>query len=44
MHEYNNQKESEISITESRFSQLRLNYEPYKEPEDIVLISLYSPS
>lgn len=37
MHEYNRQKESEISETESRLAQLKQDYEPYKAQEDINL-------
>jgi hypothetical protein len=37
MHEYNNQKESEIHETESRLEQLKQDYEPYKAQEDMDL-------
>ena len=37
MHEYNKQKESEISETKSRLEQLKKDYEPYKAQEDMVL-------
>ena len=37
MHEYNKQKESEISETESRLAQLKQKYEPYKAQEDMNL-------
>jgi hypothetical protein len=37
MHEYNKQKESEISVTESRLAQLKQEYEPYKAQEDMNL-------
>ncbi len=37
MHEYNKQKENEISVTESRLAQLKQDYEPYKAQEDMNL-------
>lgn len=37
MDEYNKQKESEISETESRLEQLKQDYEPYKAEEDMNL-------
>lgn len=37
MHEYNKQKETEISETESRLEQLKKDYEPYKAQEDMDL-------
>ena len=37
MHEYNKQKENEISETESRLAQLKRDYEPYKAQEDMDL-------
>ena len=37
MHEYNKQKENEISETESRLEQLKQDYEPYKAQEDMNL-------
>lgn len=37
MHEYNKQKENEISVTESRLAQLKQDYEPYKAQEDMDL-------
>ncbi|GAE86145.1 MobV family relaxase [Bacteroides reticulotermitis] len=37
MHEYNKQKETEISVTESRLEQLRQDYEPYRAQEDMDL-------
>lgn len=37
MHEYNKQKESEISETESRLTQLKQDYGPYKAQEDMDL-------
>lgn len=37
MHEYNKQKETEISETESRLAQLKQDYEPYKAQEDMDL-------
>ncbi len=37
MHEYNKQKENEISETESRLDQLKQDYEPYKAQEDMNL-------
>lgn len=42
MDEYNKQKESEISETESRLEQLKQDYEPYKAQEDLnLLLGLY---
>lgn len=42
MHEFNKQKESEISETESRLEQLKQDYEPYKAQEDLnLLLGLY---
>lgn len=38
MHEYNKQKESEISETESRLAQFKQYYEPYKAQEDLNLL------
>jgi len=44
MHEYNKQKENEISITESQLEQLRQDYEPYKAQEDMDLFFAYGAS
>lgn len=42
MHEYNKQKENEISETESRLAQLKQDYEPYKAQDDLnLLLGLY---
>lgn len=38
MHEYNKQKESEISEAETRLEQLKQDYEPYKAQEDMNLL------
>lgn len=37
MHEYNKQKESEISVAEARLEQLKQDYKPYKAQEDMDL-------
>jgi hypothetical protein len=42
MHEYNKQKENEISETKFRLEQLKQDYEPYKAQEDLnLLIGLF---
>ncbi len=38
MGEYNKQKKSEISVTESRLEQLKLDYEPYKVQDALSLL------
>lgn len=38
MHEYTQQKETEISDLETRIEQLRQDYEPYKAQENINLL------
>lgn len=38
MHEYTQQKETEISDLETRIEQLKLDYEPYKAQDDINLL------
>jgi cell pole-organizing protein PopZ len=43
MHEYTQQKEQEIAITEARLEQLKQNYEPYKAREDLNLLSEIFP-
>ncbi len=43
MHEYNKQKESEISVIEYRLEQLKQDYEPYKAQEDMNLLFAVLP-
>lgn len=44
MHEYNKQKESEISEIEKRLEQLKQDYEPYKGQDDLNLLLAIIPT